>query len=157
MFFVPYHRRQFISLSNIVKLPLLIFRWTSADASQLFSCAFVVTLSTATTLKITHDARKRKVEEDMRKFFEDIERVTGNLNQSINSIYILLIEDHQENATEAEAMEMSARGISMLQSLDYVSGEEKLGKVIDSSEPEGSNISPDVWGKVRNVLSRLFR
>ena len=135
---------------------MLTSRWTSADASQLFLCAFVVTLPTATTLKITHDARKRKVEEDMRKFLEDIEKVTGDLNQSMTSIPRLLIEGHQEHAAEPEAMELSARGIAMLQSLAYVSGKEKLGKVIDSSETEGMNASPDVWGKVRNVLSRLF-
>jgi hypothetical protein len=56
-------------------------RWTSANASQLFLCAFVVTLPMATTLKIKEDIRKRKLEEDMTSFLNDLELVLNKSGQ----------------------------------------------------------------------------
>jgi len=48
-------------------------RWTSADASQLFLCAFVIPIPFATTLKIKQDSRRRELEGEMAKFLKDLE------------------------------------------------------------------------------------
>ena len=64
------------------KVFVIDFRWTSADASQLFLCAFVVTLPMATTLKVKEDIRKRKLEEDMSEFLKDLEQVFERSGQN---------------------------------------------------------------------------
>ena len=52
-------------------------RWTSADGSQLFLCAFLITLPVATTLRVKEDSRKRKLE-DMNNFLKDLDYVSKN-------------------------------------------------------------------------------
>ena len=53
-------------------------RWTSADASQLFLCAFLITLPVATTLRVKENSRKRRLEEDMNHFLRDLDRISNN-------------------------------------------------------------------------------
>ena len=42
--------------------------------SYFFFCAFV-TIFTAKTLKMTHEAKRNKLREDMRKFLRDVENI----------------------------------------------------------------------------------
>ena len=67
-------------------MSLLTDRWTSADASQLFLCAFLVTIPTATTLKITHDTKKRKLQDDMQTFLIDLQTISAELDKGIFSL-----------------------------------------------------------------------
>lgn len=75
-------------MSIIPRLQSLIFRWTSADAMQLFLCAFVVTFPLSTTLKITQEAKRRKLKEDVNKLIKDIEHLSEESYQGIGpSLY----------------------------------------------------------------------
>ena len=61
---------------------MINIRWTSADASRLFLCAFAVTVPVATTLKYKESDRKRKLEEDMSKFLQDVDLALMNSGQN---------------------------------------------------------------------------
>jgi hypothetical protein len=50
-------------------------RCTSVDASQLFLCAFVVTLPTATTLKVAYEVKRKALESAMQDVIELLSEV----------------------------------------------------------------------------------
>lgn len=83
MFSAVDHKWRFVQ-QVIRPLSQFDIRLTSADSTQLFLCAFVVTAPVATTLKIQHEARKRFVEEKVENFRKEIETIMGEESQSID-------------------------------------------------------------------------
>src|SRR2546423_974111 len=51
-------------------------RWTSADATQLFLYAFIVTLPTATTMKLAYEAKRKALGNRMEDFLAQIEQAS---------------------------------------------------------------------------------
>jgi len=49
-------------------------RYTSVDATHLFLCAFVVSLPTATTLKIKYEAKRKALQGGMQEFVDMLTR-----------------------------------------------------------------------------------
>jgi hypothetical protein len=118
-------------------------------------CAFVITLPTATTLKITHDARKRKLGEDLRKFVEDIECVSEQDQRTLTTTRLTVVIN--PGPREAAMLKLSERGIGILQSLACISGEEELGGEL-ALEGRAKSVETSIgfWLKARNVLSSWF-
>ena len=50
--------------------------WTSADATNLFLCGFVVTAPMATTFKITYKSKKKALEGRMNVFIDQLNDVS---------------------------------------------------------------------------------
>jgi len=53
-------------------------RLTSADATHLFLCGIVVTAPAATTLKITHEMKRKRVEASIQEFMSEINIIAGH-------------------------------------------------------------------------------
>lgn len=53
-------------------------RFTSADATHLFLCGIVIGAPKATTLKISHEVRKIKLEARMHEFKSQLNAVLGD-------------------------------------------------------------------------------
>jgi cysteine sulfinate desulfinase/cysteine desulfurase-like protein len=107
-------------------------------------------------LKITHDARKRKLEEDLRKFVGDMERIT----EQDQRMYLRLIAARltiviNSKHGEATILKLSDRGIGILRSLACISGEKELvNELVLEGRAKSTEMSVAFWLKVRNVLSR---
>ena len=56
-------------------------RSTSVDATQLFLCAFVVSLPTATTLKITYEVKRKALQREMQEFIDMLTRTEEDAEQ----------------------------------------------------------------------------
>jgi len=52
-------------------------RLTSADATHLFLCGFVVTAPNATTLKIAHEVKRKRLEDRMQDFINQMKKTSG--------------------------------------------------------------------------------
>lgn len=123
------------------------------DACQLFLCAFVVTLPTATTLKITQEAKKQRLEESLTEFLAEIESEQQQRNTELAP---LIVDEHEQK----RMIELSARGMSILRGLAAIEGETALVKRDKEMESEGigSNEGSPVsrWLKIRNMFSGWF-
>jgi len=53
-------------------------RLTSADATHLFLCGIIVTAPVATTLKITHEMRRKRVEASIQEFMRQTDFILGD-------------------------------------------------------------------------------
>ena len=108
----------------------------------------MVTLPTATTLKIKHDVRKRKLEDDLNNFLREL------LRTILNSAP-LIVDEPEDNQNKEE---LSTRGISILRSLAILDGERELVKREEGMEVDETSKEKNtsVWLKVRDKLSRFF-
>lgn len=113
----------------------------------------MVTLPTATTLKITQEAKKQRLEESLTEFLAEIESEQQQRNTELAP---LIVDEHEQK----RMIELSARGMSILRGLAAIEGETALVKRDKEMESEGigSNEGSPVsrWLKIRNMFSGWF-
>lgn len=120
------------------------------------------------------EIRKRELEDDMRKFLDDLERLSGNSDKSTGPKCGTLIEDTKGLGVEEgmdvvgvcgdiDLLELSARGISILQGIVCINGEQELGGEVNRlslKTSDGRIQDPDtpagLWSKVRNIFTHIF-
>jgi len=129
--------------------------WTSADATTLFLCGFVVTVPMAKTFKITYKSKRTAREGRMKVFIDQLNNVspdTGMYSVQTHAIWELEINDALED--------MSRTGIGIPRDLAIVAAAEASN---NSAAENGRNDTETLsglksfWGGVSNVFGRLFR
>ena len=110
-------------------------------------------------MKITHEGKKQKLMGDLEQFLADVERVSAEQRQR-TSLPSAALRIDIDAFGDIGIMELSARGISILQNLATLDGEPELRRKDKGLEVERSseneNTSLNLWLKVRNVFSRWF-
>ena len=70
---------------------LLSARWTSVDAAQVFLCAFVISLPTATTVRTRFEERKRKALAELKDLIIELEGLCSNPSRRTLREFVFLI------------------------------------------------------------------
>lgn len=127
---------------------LLSTRWTSVDATQLFLCALVVPISTATTMKLRHEERKRKAMTDLNQLITEIEELRQNPRIRRLRFFLILTL-----VSEVDVEALSARIINEVYHVVAVDADRDLGITVVGNDVDGAERS--LWKRFKELVVGL--
>jgi len=124
--------------------------WTSVDAAQVFLCAFVISLPTATTVRARFVERKRKALAELKDLITELEGLCSNPSRRMIREFVFLIL-----VSEVDAEDISERVISGVQDVVALDANCELGMQIiedDTREQE-----PSLWMRFKELIVKLVQ
>jgi hypothetical protein len=120
------------------------------DAAQVFLCAFVISLPTATTVRARFEERKRNALAELKDLITELEGLCSNPSTRTLREFVFLIL-----VTKVDAEDLSVRVIRGVQDVVALDADRELGMGI--VEDDACEEEPSLWMRFKELIVKLVR
>ncbi len=120
----------------------------------------MVTLPTATTLKLKHEAKRKALEGGMQDVMELLAQIekASETSGTVSWKAVKLISVDGTPSSAESLHQLSAKGISMLKNLAIITAEDELCKETDGERMKREQMLSEtgVWRSIKDLFGKVF-
>ena len=120
------------------------------DAAELFLCAFVVSIPTASSMRRRHEERKRKAVTYLKQLITEMEELLADPSRGRPRFFVVLTL-----VAEVDVEELSARVINEVHHVVAVDADQELGRTVVEDDVDGEE--RNLWKRFKELVAALVR